>query len=234
MTPYRDIFFDLDRTLWDFEKNSEAALRTIYERNNLHQYAPSFDVFMTTYRKVNRSFWEAYGRGEIDKTELRNGRFLKTMQAFEYNDTAIGEKIGDQYIELSPYQTNLFPNTKPVLLELKELGFNLHIITNGFKEVQFIKLKNSGIHHFFDDVLCSEEVGEKKPHPKVFQSALQRTNALASSSIMIGDDFTADVIGAEKSGIRGVLFDPENRFKNQSDVDRITQLTEVKQLVLGV
>lgn len=240
MTHYKDIFFDLDRTLWDFEKNSEAALQIIYDTNNLHQYAPSFEEFMATYRKINKSFWEAYGKGEIDKIELRNGRFLKTMQAFEIGGSSlsagrrgIGKEMGDQYIQLSPYQTNLFPNTKEVLTELKALDFNLHIITNGFKEVQFIKLENSGIQHFFNDILCSEEVGEKKPHPKVFQSALQRTKATASSSIMIGDDFTADVIGAEKAGIRGVLFDPENRFKGQSDVDRITDLEEIKPLVLG-
>ena len=89
MTHYKDIFFDLDRTLWDFEKNSEAALQIIYDTNNLHQYAPSFEEFMATYRKINKSFWEAYGKGEIDKIELRNGRFLKTMQAFEIGGSSL-------------------------------------------------------------------------------------------------------------------------------------------------
>ncbi|HLV43283.1 MAG TPA: YjjG family noncanonical pyrimidine nucleotidase, partial [Brumimicrobium sp.] len=203
MNIIKDVFFDLDRTLWDFDKNSESALRIIYEELKLDNYAASFEHFLAIYRDVNARFWKSYGEGKIDKLQLRNGRFTDTLKEFEILDDQMGLTMGNRYLELSPYQTHLFPSTKEVLTELKESNYRLHIITNGFKEVQFTKLENSGIRHFFDDVLCSEEVGQSKPHPLVFQNALNRTNAKANQSIMIGDDFRADVIGAENAGIRG-------------------------------
>jgi putative hydrolase of the HAD superfamily len=233
MNIIKDIFFDLDRTLWDFDKNSESALRIIYEELKLDNYSSSFDQFIAVYRDINARFWKDYGEGKIDKIQLRNGRFTETLKEFKIENQAMGKTMGDRYLQLSPFQTHLFPSTKEVLTELKERDYRLHIITNGFKEVQFTKLENSGIFHFFDDVLCSEEVGESKPHPLVFQGALKRTNARADQSIMIGDDFRADVIGAENAGIRGVLFDPEKKYSENSNIERVEHLEEVPPLILG-
>lgn len=229
-----DVFFDLDRTLWDFDKNSESALRILYEELKLGNYSATFDHFLKVYRGVNARFWKDYGEGKIDKMQLRNGRFTDTLKEFQISDDKLGITMGNRYLELSPYQTHLFPSTKEVLTELKENNYRLHIITNGFKEVQFTKLENSEILHFFDDVLCSEEVGKSKPHPLVFQGALKRTKAKANQSIMIGDDFRADVIGAENAGIRGVLFDPEKKYVKNSNIERVGHLKEVPPLILGM
>ena len=234
MNIIKDVFFDLDRTLWDFDKNSESALRIIYEELKLDNYSASFDHFLNIYRDVNARYWKDYGEGKIDKLQLRNGRFTDTLKEFKISDEKMGLTMGDRYLQLSPYQTHLFPSTKEVLTELKNNNYRLHIITNGFKEVQFIKLENSGILHFFDDVLCSEEIGETKPHPLVFQGALNRTKAKANQSIMIGDDFKADVIGAENAGIRGVLFDPEKKYKENFSIERVEHLTEIPPLILGI
>lgn len=230
----KDIFFDLDRTLWDFDKNSESALRIIYDELKLSDHSSSFDSFMTIYRDINARFWRDYAEGKIDKIELRNGRFTDTLKEFKIDNAKMGEDMSSRYLEISPYQTHLFPSTKEVLTDLKNSNYKLHIITNGFKEVQFTKLENSGIIHFFDDILCSEEVGKAKPHPLVFEGALKRTNAKAANSIMIGDDFNADVVGAENAGIRGVLFDPLKKYKGKSGLERIEHLEEIPPLILGI
>lgn len=230
----KHVFFDLDRTLWDFEKNSETALRQIYEELKLSNYMESFDSFMEVYRRVNGEWWNKYRYGKVKKEDLRVGRFLDTLREFDAENIEMATQLGERYIQVSPYQTNLLSHTAETLKELKENGNAIHIITNGFKEIQFIKLKNSDILHYFDDVLCSEEVGVNKPDPLVFKSAMERTNAKAHESIMIGDDFEADVLGAEKVGIKGVLFDPNEHFKHNNEVHKIQSLKEVPPIVVGL
>ncbi|RFC53734.1 YjjG family noncanonical pyrimidine nucleotidase [Brumimicrobium aurantiacum] len=234
MNIIKDVFFDLDRTLWDFERNSENALRVIYDEAKIGNHAASFEHFLETYKVINARYWKNYSEGKIDKLSLRNGRFTDTLKEFKIVNEKLGGQLNNRYLEISPFQTQLFPSTKEVLTELKNNNYRLHIITNGFKEVQFIKLKNSGIIEFFEDILCSEEVGKSKPHPLVFECALKRTKAKAKHSIMIGDDFTADVIGAENVGIRGVLFDPERKHKSKMNVDRVEHLEEIPPLILGI
>lgn len=234
MNRLNHIFFDLDRTLWDFETNSKAALVQIFDELKLSDHIPTFDAFYKEYRIVNAEFWDKYSKGIITKADLRSGRFAQTLEIFSIVNEQLSNELGERYIQVSPYQTNLFPGTKETLTELKNNDHKLHIITNGFKEVQFIKLENSGILNFFDDILCSEEVGVNKPNPLVFQKALERTSAKNTESIMIGDDFNADVLGAEKCGIRGVLFDPHGHHAERSGIERIQSLNEIPAKILGL
>jgi putative hydrolase of the HAD superfamily len=234
MNKLNHIFFDLDRTLWDFETNSKAALVQIFEELKLGNHIQTFDAFYKEYRLVNADFWDKYSKGIITKADLRLGRFAQTLEKFSIKNEQLSNQLGERYIQVSPYQTNLFPGTKETLTELKGNNHQLHIITNGFKEVQFIKLENSGILDFFDDILCSEEVGVNKPNPLVFQKAMERTNAKSIESMMIGDDFNADVLGAEKCGIRGVLFDPHNHHADRTGVERIQSLKEIPYKILGL
>lgn len=227
----KHLFFDLDRTLWDFETNSEAALRILFQDLNLGNSIRSFQTFHTQYKKINAQLWYDYAKGKITKENLRTSRFELALKKFNINDLELATKLGDGYIELSPYQTHLFPHTRETLTTLQNDGYALHIITNGFKEVQHIKLKNSGLIDFFDVILCSEEVGKTKPAPQVFQTALERANALKKESLMIGDDFHADIVGAEKFGIQSILFDPENKHKEGSHDWKIKHLNEIPGLI---
>lgn len=230
----KHIFFDLDRTLWDFEKNSQTALELLFQELKLNDHLESFETFHEVYRTINRDWWNKYRFNKVTKEELRIGRFVDVLIHFQVNDKALATTLANRYVEVSPFQTNLFPNTIETLQELKDNGHALHIITNGFKEVQFIKLKNSKLINYFDDILCSEEVGVNKPDPLVFRSALERTKAKSDESMMIGDDFEADIIGAEKCGIKGVLFDPNDQFAINSQVRKIQSLKEVPNIVLGL
>lgn len=227
----KHLFFDLDRTLWDFETNSEAALNILFDQLELGNEIRSFRTFHTQYKKINAELWFQYAKGELTKEDLRTKRFERTLQKFKVDNPQLAQKLGDGYIEISPYQTNLFPNTIETLESLRKDEYKLHIITNGFKEVQFIKLKNSGLIDFFDVILCSEEVGKSKPNPEVFQFALNRANAKKNESLMIGDDYHADIIGAEKFGMQSILFDPYNKHKEGRHDWKIKHLNEIPELI---
>jgi putative hydrolase of the HAD superfamily len=223
----KHLFFDLDRTLWDFERNSEAALRILYKELGLHEIHGSFELFHHTYKETNAQLWRKYGNGEISKELLRTERFKATFEKLDIKRSELIENISQGYIELSPRQTNLFPKTIETLNELKREGYSMHIITNGFKEVQFIKLEEARLQPYFDLVLCSEEVGHNKPSRFIFEHALKETGANAMESIMIGDDYEVDIVGARNCGMHGILFDPENSKAHLENEFRIQHLHEL-------
>lgn len=210
----RHLFFDLDRTLWDFEKNSQAALSILYHDLKLDDHIDSFHSFHGTYKRINAKLWQLYGSGQLSKEVLRIKRFTDTLERFAVKNDELSNALADGYVKISPYQTNLFPGTKETLEILSEDN-QLHIITNGFKEIQFIKLENSGIRDFFDVIVCSELVGKNKPAPDVFHYALKEANARVSESVMIGDDYHVDVLGAENIGVPGILFEPNTRAQKK-------------------
>ncbi len=227
----KHIFFDLDRTLWDFDKNSEQALKQIFSETQTQHQIESFQKFHQVYKDVNAKLWVKYGKGKITKDELRDARFTQTLQKFDLFDKELGKYLGDQYINISPFQTELFPNTITTLEELQNEGYTMHIITNGFKEVQHIKLENCGLKPFFNQILCSEEIGVNKPNPRIFNEAMRMANTKASEAAMIGDDLEVDVIGATNVGMHGIHFDPEARMKNRSDGTRIRNINELPALL---
>ncbi len=198
----KHLFFDLDRTLWDFEKNSEKALQQLFTDSKLDQLIPSFQRFHQTYKNENALLWKKYGKGKISKDYLRDARFSRTLLKFDIVDTELTSYLSEGYLDLSPRQTDVFPHTHETLDYLKKEGYRMHIITNGFKEVQHIKLSQSKLTNYFDLILCSEEVGVNKPAPGIFNHALQSTGAKATDSVMIGDDFEVDVLGAVQSGLQ--------------------------------
>lgn len=229
-----NLFFDLDRTLWDFEKNSEQALRLLFEKYKLADYFINFSAFHTLYTKINHDLWELYRFHKIQKEVLRVKRFADTLKIAGVENPKIALGLANDYVQISPRQTQLFPGTKEVLTSLREKDCRLHIITNGFKEVQHIKLNNSGLSHFFEVVLCSEEVGKNKPHQDVFKAALKKANASSKHSIMIGDDYEADIIGAKKVGMGTVLFDPNKTNANNSETRIIHSLSELLEKPSGL
>jgi putative hydrolase of the HAD superfamily len=227
----RQIFFDLDRTLWDFETNSRFALQSLYDDLKLGDTIEHFMHFHHTYIRINADLWNQYGNGKLSKEELRDNRFKKTLAHHGIHNDQLAKQMSDGYIALSPYQTALFPGAVEMLETLKQQDYSLHIITNGFKEVQHIKLDKSGLSSFFNTVLCSEEIGVTKPHRGIFTEALRLTNCKTEHAIMIGDDFKADIIGALNAGWTAIHFDPEHKYKKERNVPRIRELSEIPELV---
>jgi putative hydrolase of the HAD superfamily len=214
---YEHIFFDLDRTLWDFDENSKKVLSDIYIDYNLNVSIVSVALFIAKYQEINKKLWMLYREKKLDKEELCWKRFEDTLKHFNVFDNNLASNMGDYYIEHSPRQTLLFPYSIDVLTYLSG-KYKLHIISNGFEEVQHIKLRESGLSIYFDVLVFSERVGVKKPHPYIFKKAFSFAGAKASNSIMIGDDLYADIYGAQRVKMDAVYFNPQ-----QLEHDKYTQ-----------
>ena len=201
------IFFDLDHTLWDFDRNSKLAFQQLFQS---HSISIDLDAFMKIYEPINFSYWKRYREERVTKQELRRGRFFEAFLPFgmQFTDAEL-DTLATTYIEELPKNNFLFEGVMEVLQYLSE-KYILHIITNGFEEVQHLKLKNSGISTYFKTVTTSEEVGLKKPNPVIFQKALQKAMALPKVSLMIGDTFEADILGAESVGMETLFYNYRN------------------------
>jgi putative hydrolase of the HAD superfamily len=225
---YKHIFFDLDMTLWDFETNAREAYQDIYEKFDLKgRGILSIDSFLKSYLAHNERLWDHYRKGTIKKEILRSLRFELTLKDFGIDDKQLSEEIGMEYITISPQKTNLFPNAIEILGYLYP-KYPMSIITNGFDEVQFTKLKNSNLTKYFGAVITSEEAGCKKPDAGIFEFALMRTGAKADESLMIGDDPEVDVKGAEDAGMDGIFFNPKKLDLNGAIKYQINDLAELK------
>ena len=205
---YRHLFFDLDRTLWDFDKSAAEAFQEIYKKYKLQERGiNTVEDFHRIYTHHNNILWEEYRHGRIEKKELSDLRYFLTLQDFGIEDKKLAAEIGKDYLEISPLKVNLFPNAISILDYLSP-KYALHLITNGFSEVQETKLRVSGLGAYFQTVITSEEAGVKKPNPEIFYFALNKAGADISNSLMIGDDFEVDIVGAINVGMDQVLFDP--------------------------
>ncbi len=227
----RQLFFDLDRTLWDFERNSQTALSVLYQELDLGKHIEHFLHFHHHYGIINAELWHQYGKGKISKEELRDSRFVKALAKFGIQDESTAMRMSQGYLELSPNQTAIFPFAHEMLREFKNNEYQLHIITNGFREVQERKLQNCDLRKYFDVILCSEDIGFTKPNKEIYREAERLTGCKPNQAIMIGDDFKADVIGSLNAGWTAIHFDPEHRYKKERNVPRIRTLNELPEVV---
>ncbi len=220
----KHLFFDLDHTLWDFDKNSALTFKKIFDINNVEA---DLDSFLAVYMPINLAYWKLYREEKIDKTNLR---FARLKDAFDALNIAICTrliyKLSDDYITHLSTFNHLFDGTVAILDYLKP-KYTLHIITNGFKEVQHGKLNKSGIAHYFETVTNSEMVGVKKPNSKIFKHALDLAKATADQSLMIGDNLEADILGALNFGIDALCFNYHNE-KIPDNIESVDQLLELK------
>ncbi len=225
------VFFDLDRTLWDFESNSRATLEELFSEFDLEQkLGVSSNDFIHEYKRINEIFWEEYRNGVIDKKDLRHGRFEAALKYFNHADTRLAAQIGELYIDRSPRKTGLIDGSIEVLEYLKP-KYSLHIITNGFDEVQHIKMKSSGLDGYFQEHITSELAGAKKPSRVIFDHAAALANSTANNSVMIGDHFEADIEGALNVGWKAIYFEPDRPKKGGTDYIHIHRLIELKDLL---
>jgi YjjG family noncanonical pyrimidine nucleotidase len=220
------IFFDLDHTLWDFDKNSEFAFERIFNENKI-----DIDLkdFLHYYIPTNVKYWEMYRKDEITQSELRYGRLKETFDLINYKtDQATIDFFSHQYIEYLPKFTELFEGALETLNYLSS-KYHLHIITNGFQDVQDKKMSNSNIKHYFKTITNSEIAGVKKPNPIIFEHALKKASATKEESIMIGDCLEADVAGAINFGMKALFFNSEKVNVDQ-EIKQINSLIELKTL----
>ncbi len=205
MRKYDHLFFDLDNTLWDFTANSRLAMEQTLTENGLLQQLPSFNPFFKVYEQINHALWSDYHARKISKQELIVRRFSKSLQEFGVQEFD-WQKLNRRYLENMALQTQLFPSTKETLATLKDRGYKMYIITNGFREVQYDKLANCGLDGYFSKVFISEEIHTAKPHREIFEFSLKSANAPKKKSVMIGDSWETDIEGALQFGIDQIMF----------------------------
>lgn len=223
----KHVFFDLDHTLWDFDKNSDLAFIKIFKE---HTIDLEISEFLEVYKPINTVYWNKYRNNEVSKSKLRYGRLKDTFDSLNYDITDLEiNKISEVYIESLADHNYLLPNSKSILDYLFS-KYKLHIITNGFEEVQLQKIVSSNIKSYFSKIITSESVGVKKPNPIIFNEALKRANALACESIMIGDNIEADIYGALESGFSAILFN-YHKISPPKEITTIDNLIELKILL---
>ncbi|WP_346236011.1 YjjG family noncanonical pyrimidine nucleotidase [Niabella insulamsoli] len=203
---YKHLFFDLDHTLWDFDTNAKITLQDLYTTLNLESRGVNdFDLFYRSYLAHNLKLWARYRKGFLKQAELRVKRMSLALLDFKIADDALAEAMSSRFLEMLPTRNVLFPHTVEILEYLLNKNYKLHLITNGFEEVQHHKINNSRINHYFDKVITSEGSNSLKPNKAIFDYALHVTKAQASESIMLGDDLDADIVGAYKAGLDQVF-----------------------------
>lgn len=226
------IFFDLDHTLWDFETNSQDALTELFETHQLAKAGvPSEVEFIRLYKAENDRCWADYRHGRMTKEVLRVERFIRALARYQVNDPSLAADLADDYVAISPSKTRLMPGSIEALEYIKSRNHVLHILTNGFKEVQYRKLDGSGLTPYFTGIFTSEELGFNKPHAEAFLRALDRADATAEQTWMIGDNLEADVMGAHRAGLKTVFYQPNGWDEVPAEADvSVRHLDELKDL----
>ncbi|MDO8991556.1 MAG: YjjG family noncanonical pyrimidine nucleotidase [Daejeonella sp.] len=228
---YKHLFFDLDHTIWDFDKNAEETLNELYHTYKLRDLGlHSPDRFIEVYTHNNHQLWAEYHVGNITKQKLRETRFSKTFIDLGLSPNLIPHQFEDDYVTICPTKTNLFPKAHETLSYLKG-RYSLHLISNGFKESTELKVSNNGLNVYFENVVISEVVGFNKPDKAIFNHALTLANAGISESIMIGDSLEADIRGAQDYGMRAIYFNPEKKEKPEDVDQEIACLSELMTLL---
>lgn len=224
LTNIEHVFFDLDHTLWDFDRNSALAFKEVFKKQKIEL---NIEEFLQVYMPINFKYWELYRNNSVTKEALRYGRIKDSFDSlkFEAQDTTIN-LIADDYIEYLPHNNHLLEGSMEILEHLKR-DYKLHIITNGFEEVQHKKMRNSAILKYFETITTSEEAGVKKPHPLIFEKALQKSGAQISNSVMIGDNLEADIIGAHAFGLHVIHLNSGG----QNLQDQHPQIQKLKELL---
>jgi putative hydrolase of the HAD superfamily len=225
---YKDLFFDLDHTLWDFETNSKETIQELYNTHHLADLGiVDFDGFYSTYSAHNHRLWDRYTKGFIKQEELRWKRVYLSLLDFKVANEPLAKQMSQAYLEILPNKKHLFPYTIEILEYLKQKEYKMHLITNGFESVQFKKIKNSGLQDYFIEVITSEASNSLKPQKEIFEYALKNANASVTESIMIGDNESADIQGGINIGMDTVFV---NHIQVVPTIPATYTITHLKEL----
>jgi len=231
MQKYNHLFFDLDHTLWDFDTNAKNALTDIFNEFELHVNITSdFNEFHEKYLYHNKILWDRYQKGFISADELKWRRMWRTLLEFKIGDEVLSKKLSSRFLEVLPTKKSIFPYTIEVLDYLIAKKYTLHLITNGFENTQWNKIRNSKIDHYFTHVITSEASNSMKPEKEIFVYAMLKANATLGECIMIGDNLEADIKGAMNAGMDTVFVNHISATTDLEPTYTITHLNELEQI----
>ena len=231
MSHIRAIFFDLDHTLWDYEVNSRDTLSERFREHYLSSLLGcTTDDFLKTFERVNHKLWDQYNHHLIDRDTIRKRRFSTIFSEYGVTNDPLSLEISDQYISRCPTKTHLLPHALETLDYLHKT-YPLHILSNGFDDVQAIKLESAGIRSYFGEVITSETSGHRKPSREIFHFACERIGMQQGNCLMIGDNFHADILGAMDAELRAMYFNPLGVRQTRRPHWEIRCLSEIRNLL---
>jgi putative hydrolase of the HAD superfamily len=229
---YKHLFFDLDHTLWDFETNSKETLHELFMKHRLNETVTNdFDGFYQTYSMHNKRLWDRYHHGFIKQEELKWKRMWHTLLEYKIGDEKLSKQLSEEYLEILPHKTRLFPYTIEILQYLVDKGYQLHMITNGFELTQWKKLENAGIAKYFVEVITSELACCLKPQKQIFDFAIGKAGCCYEESLMLGDNLDADIQGAINAGMDTVFVNHINEPTTLSPTYTIYHLKELENIL---
>ena len=209
---YKNLFFDLDDTIWAFSRNARDTFEEVYQKYSFDRYFDSFDHYYTLYQRRNTELWLEYGEGKVTKEELNRQRFFYPLQAVGVEDEALAERFSEDFFAIIPTKSGLMPHAKEVL-EYLAPQYNLYILSNGFRELQEQKMRSAGVDKYFKKVVLSEDIGVHKPFPEIFYFAMSATQSELHTSLMIGDNWENDIAGAKDAGLGQVFYNVKKTTK---------------------
>ena len=228
--PYKCVFFDLDHTLWDYECNARETLLDLHTAFSLAERGIDFEKFHQKFKSVNFNLWQLYDRGLIDNDVIRHQRFKEVLQHFDAHEDKLNAALSEEYLYGCPKKSNLVPHAKEVL-DYLSAHYSLTVVTNGFEEIQAVKLLSGNITHYFDHVVTSQKAGFKKPSKEIFEYALGLNDLQCHEVIMIGDNLITDIGGARNACIDTVFFNPGEVPHSEPVKYEIRCLSELQNLL---
>lgn len=231
MKNYQHIFFDLDHTLWDYDRNVTESLSELYEHYGLLSLGiDSFERFFNSFHHVNYQLWDWYNVGKIDKVNLRKKRFELIFDHAGSSPEKIPISFEEDFMHRTSSKPHVFPYTFEILDYLKA-KYQLHIITNGFDESQAKKINSAKLTPYFDLIVTSETTGHKKPDARIFHHTVDALRTSHDACLMIGDNPNSDILGAINAGIDQVYFNPHSKSTEFSPTYTISHLKELELLL---
>lgn len=231
MKPYKVIFFDLDHTLWDYEVNSCETLQELFDAHGLNAKGVcDCETFQQQFRIVNTDLWEKYDTGKITSDVIRKERFKRILGHFDIEDQELCEKLSEEYLFSCPKKSALIPFAEETLNYLAD-HYDMTVVTNGFEEIQNLKLTAGNLHRYFDHIITSQKAGARKPAKEIFEFAMRENNVRHHEVVMIGDNLITDIGGALNASIDTIYFNPEKIRHDVNVKYEISCLSELQNIL---
>lgn len=226
------IFFDLDNTLWDHRRNAKLALEDLFKREQIREkYSLTFEEFHKEYFTINENLWAQIRDEKIDKEYIRKFRFHNTFLFFGIDDFELAQRFEINFLDEIVSYNHLVEGAFELLEYLSQKKYRLHVLSNGFKEVTYRKCELSGIKNYFETITSADEINIRKPQPEIFEYALNKSGTKKAESVIIGDDWTADIEGGLAFGMKAIFFDVFNDNYTAENVKTVKRLSEIHELL---
>lgn len=231
----KEIFIDLDDTIWDFTGNSKIALKEVMQKSVLKLTDEEYAKFLEAYLFKNNELWELYHYGKIEKDYLVTERFRYALAEINYkndNIKGLSALLNESYLNTLAQLPTIVEGARELLEYLQKKYGKVGVLSNGFKGIQAMKLKSGGLDKYIDLLVLSDEIGITKPLRGIFDYAMNKRGVKPEEIVMIGDNYDADICGAKNAGWQTVFFNRKGVEVDGEAADAtVNKLIEIKNIL---